>query len=136
MSTTAPVYTGNGFEKFIEHVGHDIKVVFTAGERVVADLPKFIKTATDGGQDIKHIVPLVQDVVAASMAFAKPAVAIGAAIGSAGTNFAADTAAVSTILGLVPTFQASLQTFFAAIKALAEEIGVDWKQLAADLSGV
>jgi hypothetical protein len=137
MSTSATpvssVSTPNGFEKFFEKVGHDIKVVFTAGEKLVADLPKFIQGAEDVGGDVKQIVPLVQAVLTASLAFAKPAIAIGAAIGTAGINLAADEAAFTSVISEAETLQSQIVTFVAAVKALATAIGADWTHLLADL---
>jgi hypothetical protein len=78
-------------------------------------------------------VPLVQNVVTASLAFAKPAASIAAAVGSAGTNLAADEAALAAIVSEAPTLQSHLTAFVAAVKALAVEIGADWTQLLADL---
>jgi hypothetical protein len=120
--------------KILEDVGHDIKVVFSAGEKLVADLPKYIKDAEDAGADAKRIVPLLQNVVTASLAFAKPAAAIAAAVGLAGTNLGADETAIASILALVPSLQSKLSSFVAAVKALAVETGADWTQLLADLS--
>jgi hypothetical protein len=123
----------NGFEKFFITVGHDIKVVVLAGEHVVAKLPEYIKTAKDAEQEVKDIVPLVQDVITKSIAFAKPAAAIGAAISAGGTNLAADTAVMSTILGSLPSLEADLQAFWGSVKTLAEAIGVDFSTLKADI---
>jgi hypothetical protein len=133
MTTAAAVYTGNDFEKFFEHVGHDAKVVFLSSEKLVAELPKFIKAAEDTGGDVKQIVPLVQNVIAASLTFAKPAIAIGAAISTAGTNLAADEAAISIVISSAGSLESALTTFVAAVKALALAIGADWDQLVADL---
>jgi hypothetical protein len=133
MSVQAEVYSGNDFERFFEHVGHDVKVVFSAGEKLVADLPKFIKAAEDTGGDVKQIVPLVQNVITAALAFAKPAIAIGAAVGTAGVNLAADEAAIAAVISAASSLDASLNAFVAAVKALAIAIGADWKQLDADL---
>ena len=132
VPTVKPV---NGFVAFFEHVGHDVEVVFGCGERLVADLPKYIKTAEDAQADAVKVVPLVQNVIATSLAFAKPAIAIGAAVSGAGANFIADEAAIAAVLAIVPTLQGLLAAFVAAVKALASAIGVDWSQLIADLSG-
>jgi len=133
MSTTEVVYTGNKFAQFFEHVGHDAKVVFSVGEKLVADLPKYIKTAEDAGGDVKQIVPLVQNVITASLSFAKPAIAISAALATAGTNLSADEAAIAAVVGAASSLDSAMKVFIAAVKALAVAIGADWKQLVVDL---
>jgi|GEM_PF-1827206 len=134
MSTTQPAYTGNAFEMFFEHVGHDAKVVFLSGEKLLTKLPIYIKAVEDAGGDVGQIVPLVQAVISASLAFAKPAIAISAAVGTAGTNLAIDEAAVSAVVSEAGTLDSTLATFIAAVKALATAIGADWTELVADLS--
>ncbi len=134
MSEGNPVYSGNAFEQFIEHVGHDVHVVFDAGEKLVANLPKYIKAAQDVHEDVAPIIPLVQAVIAASLALAQPVIAIGSAISTAGTNLAADEAALASVISAGPALQAKIVAFVAAVKALASQIGVDWSQLIADLS--
>lgn len=123
----------NGFEKFFATIGHDVKVVFVDSEKLLTNLPKYIKTATDAGREIEEIVPLVQNVIGAAMNFAKPAVAIGSAFASAGGNLTLDITALKAVETELPTFKKDVETFALAIKALAEAIGADWQELMADL---
>lgn len=123
----------NEFEKIVETVGHDVAVVFGAGEKLVANLPKFIKAFDDGAVDAKAIVPLVQNVISAGVAFVKPAAAIGAAVAGAGTNLAADEVAIASVVAEAPALETQIAAFVAAVKALAVAIGADWSQLVADL---
>jgi hypothetical protein len=133
MTEQGAVKAGNAMERFFERLGHDARVVFESGERLVETLPKYIQAAELAGGDVKEIVPLVQAVITASLAFAKPAMAIAAALGAAGANLAADEAAISALAGAAGTLDAALGNFVAAVKALAEAIGADWKQVAAEL---
>jgi len=135
MSNGTQVYTGNGFERFFEHIGHDVAVVFTSGEKLVAKLPEFIKAAKDAGTDAEQLVPLVQNVITAAMAFVKPAASVLAAFGSGGTNLTADENAIGSVVAEAPALESDLQVFVSAVKALAIAIGADWEQLVADLTG-
>lgn len=135
MSESTPVYTGNAFDKFFEHVGHDVHVVFTAGESLVDKLPNFIKAAEDAEKDVPEIVALTQAAIKASIAFAKPGIAIVAALMANGTNILADATIIPTIEAEIPTFESTLSAFVSSIKALASAMGVDWTQLLDDITG-
>ena len=124
----------NGFEKFFETIGHDAKVVLGEGEKLVTDLPRFVKAADDAVSEVKQVVPLVQAVVAASLALGKPVIAIESAVSSAGLNLAADESAIALVVSQGPALTSELDAFVAAVKALAVAIGVDWQQLVADLT--
>ena len=126
MSVDNPVYTGNVVQRFFEHFGHDIHLGLRIGEAVVTKLPTVIR---DIQSDQARVVPLVQAVIAKSIALAKAAVPVETAVAALGANVPADLAAVSSVSPL----ETAVADLFDAIKALAIEIGVDWNQLAADL---
>jgi hypothetical protein len=118
---------------FFDAVGHDVKIVFIDADKIVSNLPKFIAEAKDAEADVKQVVPLVQAVVTAALALAKPAVAVGAAVGSAGVNLAADETAIASLISAGPQIESGLTAFVAAVKALAQAIGADWTALIAEL---
>ena len=134
MSEQNPVYTGTSLEKFFEHVGHDVHVVFNVGESLVDKLPNFIKAAEDAEKDVPQIVSLVQAVIKTSIALAQPAISVVGTLVGNGANVIADTTVIPAVEADIPTFKTNLAAFVAAIKELASALGVDWTQLVNDLS--
>lgn len=134
MSVQDPTYSGNGFEKFFEHVGHDFHVVFDVGANLITKLPQYIQDAKQAATDATQVVPLVQSVISASIALYQLGLPIFVAVSQAGVNLSADAAALAAIDAAIPNMQTAVNNFVAAVKALAVAIGADWTELIAQLT--
>lgn len=121
---------------FFQTIENDFKVVAVHSERLIVDLPKFVKAAVDGQKEAPEILALVQDTIASAMAFVKPAVAVAGAISGNGANIVADAAALAAIEASLPVLKAALMQFVADAKALAVLLKVDWTTLVGDVQGV
>lgn len=118
----APVYSTNKLISVLQHIGHDIKTIFTVTETVATKLPTVI---ADINTDTPGVVKGVTAVYIAAKKLITDSAPIALAVTDKGLNMAED----AEVIGDAATLEADVKALWAAVETLESLVVGDAKQL-------